>query len=230
MNYRQLTQRERYQIEFLLALGKSKADIAKELNRHRSTIFREIKRNSLEVFDGGPEYDPGPAHLIAKERRVEVCERRYKVKGPIKDYFVEKLARDWSPEQIAGRYNLENGRQVISRSSIYRFVEKNKSEMFSEGFFKKLRFYTPKRRKKVRRQDPRPGGTKRSVRERPIQCDERAECGHFERDLMEGKRGRKAVLVVVDRKSRKVFLRFVKRKSDVVQKSTMEALQSEKIR
>lgn len=73
-------------------------------------------------------------------------------------------------------------------------------------------------------------GERRSIRERPVECDSRENIGHLERDLMEGRRGKKAVLVIADRKARKVWLRFVNRKSQVVHKATRSALRNQKIK
>jgi IS30 family transposase len=44
--YRRITNIEREEISRSLALVKSTIEIAKDLGRHRITIFREIKRNS----------------------------------------------------------------------------------------------------------------------------------------------------------------------------------------
>jgi IS30 family transposase len=226
MNYHQLTERERYQIEFMLQRGRTKAEIAKELKRHRSTIYREIARHSLELLNEGIVYDAIPAQGMAEASRREACEARYKVRGELKEYFEQKLEYQWSPEQIAGRYNLQCGQKVIGKSSIYRFIAKDYADCFGEGYFTKLRFYNPKRRKKVR-YARKPRGERRSIRERSTTCEERKECGHFERDLMEGVRGKKAVLVIADRKSRKVFLRMVNRASSVVHAATITSLAQE---
>jgi IS30 family transposase len=45
MNYTHLTQDERYQIAILSKAGHDRSDIAQVLNRHKSTIGREMKRN-----------------------------------------------------------------------------------------------------------------------------------------------------------------------------------------
>lgn len=47
-DYQQLTQVQRYQIEAGLASGESQSSIAKEVGVYRSTISREIRRNSME--------------------------------------------------------------------------------------------------------------------------------------------------------------------------------------
>ena len=46
MNYTHLSQSERYQIQCLRDLGLSITQTALRLGRHRSTIAREIRRNS----------------------------------------------------------------------------------------------------------------------------------------------------------------------------------------
>ena len=75
-NYTQLTREERYQIYALKTAGQSKAQIAKVIGRHKSTIGREMTRNSNTVS----------GHLeiqIAKEQTVslgQILDSRYTVK------------------------------------------------------------------------------------------------------------------------------------------------------
>ena len=45
MHYKHITINEREKIDFLLATGKKHKEIALELNRHPTTIGREIERN-----------------------------------------------------------------------------------------------------------------------------------------------------------------------------------------
>jgi len=50
MSYSHLTTFERGRLETLLRLGWSTRQIAKELNRHYSTMARELKRNSTNEY------------------------------------------------------------------------------------------------------------------------------------------------------------------------------------
>ncbi len=50
MSYNHLNTLERIHIEVLLKMGYSNRKIAKELNRHHSTIVRELKRNRQETY------------------------------------------------------------------------------------------------------------------------------------------------------------------------------------
>jgi IS30 family transposase len=64
MNQKHITILERESIFKFLILGYSKAKIAVKLNRSRSTITREIKRNTI---DG--EYRPSKAQKAYRKRK-----------------------------------------------------------------------------------------------------------------------------------------------------------------
>ena len=70
-SYTQLTQEERYQIEALMKAGKSLSEIAHILERSKSTISREVRRNA-----GLKGYRPKQAHRFAMERRKAKCSKR----------------------------------------------------------------------------------------------------------------------------------------------------------
>jgi IS30 family transposase len=62
--YTQLTQEQRYHIYAFLKVGFSQSAIASEINVHKSTICRELKRNK-----GQKGYRPKQAHVKATNRR-----------------------------------------------------------------------------------------------------------------------------------------------------------------
>ncbi|MCO7234131.1 helix-turn-helix domain-containing protein, partial [Cobetia sp. Dlab-2-AX] len=64
MEYRQLTQTQRYQIHARYDLGMSQRQTGRELNLHSSTISREIRRNA--TANG---YDPEQAQILSDHRR-----------------------------------------------------------------------------------------------------------------------------------------------------------------
>lgn len=230
MSYHQLTTKQRYQIAYLISRRKSYAEIAREIGCHRSTVKREIDRNSLKLYDGSMEYDAVPAQSIARERRKESCEIRFKLRGSLQDYFKEKLDEGWSPDLIAGCLRVSRGKKVIHRSSIYRFIANDKERIDGNGYYKKLPRYGKRRRGAPKPRTGEPRGKRRSIRERTKECELRRKIGHVERDLMEGLRGKKAVLVIADRKSRKIYLNFVQRNSKSVQRSTHQFIKSQPIK
>ena len=63
-SYTQLTQEQRYQIYTFLKTGFSPSTIAFEIDVHKSTVSREIKRNL-----GKKDYRPKQAHVMAITRR-----------------------------------------------------------------------------------------------------------------------------------------------------------------
>ncbi|MWP47921.1 helix-turn-helix domain-containing protein [Gilliamella sp. Pas-s27] len=90
MYYNHLSRKERYQIFVLLQAGKNKKEIAQLLNRHPSTISREIKRNSKpnqtyqahEAVTLARKRRKGKAYRHCKAPNIKEGDRRYK--RPIK--------------------------------------------------------------------------------------------------------------------------------------------------
>ena len=65
MTYQHLSQTERYQIYIFMKDGKIQTQIAKLMDRHKSTISRELARNT-----GNRGYRPKQACLLAQERSL----------------------------------------------------------------------------------------------------------------------------------------------------------------
>ena len=98
--YCQVTYRERLRLYRGLLAGRNFAQIARELGRHRSTIYREVRRNGSRMLG----YLPDRAARRAGQRR---CHGRSKILRDmdLRLYVEDALSRGWSPEQIAGRMN-----------------------------------------------------------------------------------------------------------------------------
>jgi IS30 family transposase len=191
--YHHLTQRQRYIIEDLKSLGKSKSEISREVGVNRSTITREFNRNSNQK--GG--YKALGAQGYANHRRLTSAECRHKIEGLLEELVTEKLSLGWSPEQICGRLKLE-GRWQLSHETIYRWIYTQQP-----GYKTALRF--GRRRQKRVLRNKRRGLEKyprKLIDQRPSQANKRSELGHWERDLLEGLRGETSLLVLNDRKSR----------------------------
>ena len=92
--YTQLTREERYQIYALKTAGQSKAQIAKVIGRHKSTIGREMARNC-----GLRGYRPKQADILARNRRQEKPTRRISCESWSRVDLL--LLEYWSPEQIS---------------------------------------------------------------------------------------------------------------------------------
>ena len=105
MNSTHLSQSERYQIYALMKAGQALSDIAKILRRHRSTIYREISRNS-----GLRGYRPRQAEELTRQRS-EHSRNSLKITPEIWRAVDELLNQQPSPEQISAK--LEVSHEVI---------------------------------------------------------------------------------------------------------------------
>ena len=174
--------------------GKAPSEIARIMGRDRSTIGRELKRNSLPK--GG--YKPGSADRIALSR----CRRQSRIErlNPLSGHIDDHLAMGWSPEQIVGRLRLEGSEHRVSHESIYRYIYRPKVRP------KKLHRYlarakaTRGRRYFKRRREPIPG--RRSIHERGQDIDNRSEFGHWEGDLMQFRTQQGNLVTLVERQTR----------------------------
>lgn len=195
--YSRVTYVARCQIFSLLQSNTPIITIARILGLHRSTIYREIKRNSSKTGLRNPlVYRPEPAHILAF-RRYKNCRRPSKIQGRIQEVVLEKLKKRWTPQQIAGRITLE-GPTSLSHESIYRYIRRNPS---LESFL--VRNSRVRRQKRARTWD-RPLRFA-SIHQRPVECRDRVRLGDWERDTMFAK-DREALLVCADRKSRYCLL------------------------
>ena len=183
-----LTVQEREFLQRLIKTGTSKTQIAKLMGRDRSTIYRELGRNS-----GQRGYRPQQAQRLAQERR-RASRRACKMDDPrLWSYVRDKLERRWSPEQIAGRSRFEFRRQPalwISRGAIYNWIKER----------------APAWREWLRRRG-RPPETRGKLSDcvridgRPDVINRRRRYGDWEGDTIVGSGRRSALVTLVDRKS-----------------------------
>ena len=201
MRYHQLTSAERFMISALRKQGHSTPTIARNLDRHRSTIWRELKRNSAR-WDGG--YRPSKAIERTNGRRIR--SRRNSQFG-VKEWrlVVGLLKEQWSPEQICGY--LRRKRQLsISHETIYRFVKRDRKQ--DGELYKQLRFWRKKWRKRYRSRDSRGRlAGKRMISQRPMGAENRSRKGHWEIDTVMGRYGTKdCIVTLVERKTGYVLI------------------------
>ena len=100
MSYSHLSSAERRVIFHCFTYGVTRAEIARRLGRHRSTISREIKRGARRY---GPRYDGIYAHEQALAKRRTARHRRRVDNAQLVRYVQKKLCAHWRPEAIAGR-------------------------------------------------------------------------------------------------------------------------------
>jgi IS30 family transposase len=195
MAYRQITSEERYTIAALRREGFIAADIARRLGRHRSTISRELRRNS-SPWDGS--YRPSKAIERTSGRRSRSRRNQHFTKADFA--LVEKrLKADWSPEQISGHLRLR-GELSISHETIYIHVWRDKEA--GGHLYHHLRCSPKLRRKRHNSYDSRGRlAGKRHISERPPHVEKRGSVGHWEIDTVIGKGAPDCVTTLVERKT-----------------------------
>jgi IS30 family transposase len=189
-SYRRVGYEQRCQIYALLQTEKSVQAISHALRIHRSTIYRELKRNQSER-----SYIPQLAHASALWRR-RTCSRKKLFSDPkIVNVVTEGLKQDLSPEQIAGRSGL------LSHQTIYyalRFEKFRHLQVYLRRYGKRRG-----RGRKGRRKPKKTPDWLIRIQSRPEIVARRKQAGHWERDTMYVK-DRKLLLVCLERKSRYV--------------------------
>lgn len=170
--------------------------IADLLGFHRSTIYRELKRNKEPKY----AYNPERADFLTRKRSKQRI-RKSVINGNLKRALIGKLQLGWSPEIIVGRLKLEKTAS-ISHETIYRFLRKNPQ------FATKLKFYKRRGVGRYRQAMARPGWMI-GIKNRPHIVDTRERFGDWERDTMYTK-NRSSVLVCLERKSRLIKIAKLK--------------------
>lgn len=89
-----LTEEQRYTIFSLLKQRMSVDFIAQAINVHRSTVYREIKRNGNHR---NKEYNPENAHKKYRNR-MKMKRKKVRLSEDMKRLIRSKLMLEWSPE------------------------------------------------------------------------------------------------------------------------------------
>ena len=118
--YHHLTFEERRTLFRLLGAKLPIKEIAAQLGRHRSTIYREIARNQFREVRQYRGYYPITAEDSARHRRRR--QRKLVRDARLRGHVVDKLKLAWSPEQIAGRLKVAGEHGRLCHETIYQFV------------------------------------------------------------------------------------------------------------
>ncbi|MDX2342792.1 MAG: IS30 family transposase [Acidimicrobiia bacterium] len=195
---------EREEISRGIAMGESLRSVAERLGRSSSTVSREVRING-----GCDRYRAVEAHRASRRRakrpkamKLEECPR-------LRETVEEKLALWWSPAQISLWLESEypdDEEMQMSHETIYQSLY-----VQGRGALRKELWQALRTGRARRRPQGRPGSTKGQIRdmvmisERPAEVEDRAVPGHWEGDLIMGKR-KTSIGTLVERHSRYVML------------------------
>lgn len=211
--YKQLSHNERERIGLLNAARVDTPEIARRLNRHESTIRRELKRLGSRT-----QYSPLRAQHDAKRKR-KIPRTEKKLVNPVLWELIQtKLRLKWSPEQIAQylKQTYAEDAMHVSHETIYTYLYTLPRGELRKELVAQLRQGARGRQRRKRDTDMRgviPNMI--SIHERPKEVADRCVPGHWESDLIIGKDHASAIGTLVERTTRTTILVPLKSKDAV---------------
>ena len=215
-----LTLEQRYKIEAYRNAGSCISEIAQFVNKDKSVISREIKRNS--------DQRSGSYKAVLADKKAA---NRHKLKfkkrtltPTVEAKILYYLNKDYSPEQIVGRAEIDHV-EMVSTERIYQYIWEDKRR--GGLLFKHLRTKGKKYKKRGHLKDKRGLIVGRvDICERPAIVERKCRLGDFEIDLVIGKDYKGALLTINDRASGILFMGKVESKEAIlIQQKTIELLQ-----
>ncbi|MBT7066791.1 MAG: IS30 family transposase [Verrucomicrobia bacterium] len=195
MSYRRVTVFERRCIHRWRQAGFNQSEISRRLDRPRSTVSREIARNS-----GGSGYQHRQAERMAQERARRPGPRKFTEE--LKAEAESRLREGWTPDMISGRGRLEE-RPWVCKETIYKHIYADAKA--GGDLWKNLPRAHRKRRRRCPRDDSRRQGkiaNRRMIDTRPPEVETRATVGHWEGDLINGASKTGNLVTLVERNTR----------------------------
>jgi len=202
---------EREEISRGVAAGESLRQIAARLGRAPSTVCRDVARNGGRGGHGGRGgYRALGADRAAWQRARRPKTAKLAINGQLRAVVEEKLAEGWSPQQISGWLTdtypgVEEMR--VSHETIYLSLFVQGKGALRHELTRCLRTRRAIRRPATKRAPTGKGqiGEPVMISERPAEAEDRAVPGHWEGDLLMGKR-MTAIGTLVERGTRYVML------------------------
>ena len=122
MSYKSISFEERILIEKYVIQGKNITQIAIYLNRSKSTISRELKRNAYYQCYYVSDWADFKSSMRKTMPRI-----KYKTENSaIKNKILKMLERKYSPDAMVGRSNILKDPINISNESIYQILYRDK--------------------------------------------------------------------------------------------------------
>lgn len=210
-NYHHFTKNERNELFILLNRGYSHREIANALEKHHSSISREIKKNSVKE-----KYVSKKANQKAKTKRSKAKYRGMKINenSELKNYIEEKLKIHWTPERITGRWKKEKHKDkngqiiIISSPTIYKYLYSVHGQQLCQ--YLPSRRYSKKKRKFIKGRKRQLIPNRISIEERPKIINDRKKFGHWEGDTLGRiKTDTEVIAGLVERQSRYLLIQKI---------------------
>jgi IS30 family transposase len=165
--------------------------IAETIGKDKSVVSRELKRNRNEKGKYFFEYAQDMADM-----RKERMKKPRKLHPRLKKKIIDLILQDWSPQQIVGRFKLEN-QEFVSHETIYKIIRQDKAE--GGTLYKHTRHQLKHRKRPVSSQIPIKNRI--SIDQRPKIVDTKERFGDWEIDTIVGENGKGAIVTMAERQS-----------------------------
>jgi len=214
-----LTSSQRYTIATMKNNGYSQKAIAKTIDKDKSVVSRELKRNR-DLRSG--EYRPDLADRKYAERQKQKKKKKYFTEA-IKAEVNKGLEQKLSPEQIVGLAKKE-GKECVSHERIYQYIWSDKKQ--GGNLYENLRTRGKKYRKRGNSKDRRGKIQGRiDIDLRPQIVEQRERFGDFEIDTIIGKNHKGAIVTINDRATGLLKMRILESKNaEMLADKTIEVL------
>ena len=206
--YIHLSFAEREEISVGLSSGKKIIDIAREIGRDVSTLYREISRNNAQI--NAVKYRANRAQIRADERK-KTCHERQRLANPIiQKYVVKKLKEEWTPELITGKLPLDKPGFRTNHESIYLWIYKDRRDLIK---YLPRAHRTRQKRSSIKNKRCIRVPDRTMIEHRDPIIELRNEAGHWETDTAVSRQSKAAITATVERKSRYLIVKKIKGKT-----------------
>lgn len=214
--YNRLTSEKRAILGTLISKGYSQAEIARDLGVHKSSISRELKRNTSKRG-----YKPKKADKKARYRAAFKVAQKRKLTEEMWRYAMEMLAKGWSFAMISGRAK-RDGLPMVCSETLYREYY-SRQKLIRAGKSDEVLPPLPKAHRKRHKRAKSYKGAGRGhipnrvdIDKRPESVENRERGGHWEGDLINGKIGTGNLVTLVGRMSRFALFAYAESKESYV--------------
>jgi len=212
--YKHLTEKQRYKLEGYLEVKLTIEEVAKRLNKHKATIYRELKRGTVVRLNHHLcEYSAYRANAAQNDydRKVTNRERSLKIgkTKALEEHIRKRILKDkCSPDAVIGEIKQRGSKfkGLICTKTLYSYIDKGILVGVSNANLWEKRKQKKKQHKQIQRICLR-NKRSRSIEERPEKITNRLEYGHWEGDCVKGRRKKKAGLfTLTERKTREQLI------------------------
>lgn len=229
-----LTYEDRIKIEEMLR-SRTKytiQQIANEIERNKSIVSREIKRNSEEKWN----YNTGECKMVYSATKAQgKYEYRKKNAGrkssveidrALKQFIEDKILKEkWSPKEVAGYIKRHNIKFKIQPSfqAIYYWIENKQLNIKEIDLVHKVKLAKREKKEKIVKLAKH---KEKSIHNRPEEIDGNKTFGHWELDCVEGKQSsKKTYMTLLERLTKKYIVIEMKEHTNECVKEAIDSLE-----